>query len=270
MLVVDQDGAGLGDRPRRRAPRPPSPSSAVRRGRETRSPSRSRATRRAFGDDLGDAAVSIAFDHDQLGALEDLYSLLSHPVDDVGAGFAIANELKKAVADQHDHATTGGVEETTIFHCRLAAADDDHGLARLAVERLDQAHVVVDALEVEAGRERRCGRRQAQDEGARQNLPAGDLDRVRVDDSGRCIQHELDVELLLALIVHDGVRPSAATPEQVDHLLDRRRTTRPCSGTSTGHRRCGRASVPPHIPRRGGAGRRHCAGRSRRETASDR
>jgi hypothetical protein len=50
---------------------------------------------------------------------------------------------------------------------------------------------------------------------------AGDLHSTGIDDADRSVQHELDVELLLALVVHDGMRPSAATPEQVDNFLDR-------------------------------------------------
>ena len=49
--------------------------------------------------------------------------------------------------------------------------------------------------------------------------PAG-LDRPGVDDLGPRIQHELDIQLLLGLPVHEGVRVRPAVPEKLDHFQD--------------------------------------------------
>src|SRR5450631_2310482 len=226
QLLVDDHGAAVVDGDAERLDRQPRPRPFAKRLKhEVRRDFE--LTRGGISDNPGDSALSIPEYGGHRRAFENLYSLLSHPVDGVGAGFAIANQLKKAVADQHDHATTSGIEKTTIFHCCLAAPDDHYGLARLAGERLDQSLVVVDAMEIAAERieANRLGAK-GQDQGARPKNLAGRLNGVSVEDSGRCVQHELDVELLLALVVHDGMRPSSATPEKVDHFLDRRRSSR--------------------------------------------
>ena len=48
------------------------------------------------------------------------------------------------------------------------------------------------------------------------------LDRVTVDDPAVGVQHVFEIELFLALVIHDGVRPDPSTPEEIDHVLDRR------------------------------------------------
>jgi hypothetical protein len=51
--------------------------------------------------------------------------LLAHPVDGVGAGFAIANQFKKAVADQQITRRRVALKKQPVFDCRLAAPDDN-------------------------------------------------------------------------------------------------------------------------------------------------
>ena len=152
QLLVDDHGAAVVDGDAQRLDRQPRPRPFAERlkhevgRRSASSPEGVSATTRAT------RPSSIPEDGGHGRPFDDLHSLLSHPVDGVGAGFAIGNQIKKAVADQHDHATTSGIEETAIFDCCLAAPDDHYGLARLAVERLDQSRVVVDAMEIAAGR----------------------------------------------------------------------------------------------------------------------
>ncbi len=67
--------------------------------------------------------------------------------------------------------------------------------------------------------------------------PSGDLDGMRVDDLALGVKYVFEIELLLALVVHDRVRTGTPLPEQVDDVLDRgddavhlRKPERPAEG----------------------------------------
>ena len=202
-------------------------------------------------DDGGlDAAGAVVLEADDLGALPDLDALLLHHEDGVGAGLVVGHEAQELLAHDEDGAAPGGVEEAAVLDGRLAAADDDGGRAGLDVEVLDEGLVVEDALQVGAGRAEGLGpRAEGEDDVLGLEGAAGDLDGVVVDQAPLGVEDVLEVELLLALEVHDGVGAEAAAPKDVDDRLHR------LDGLV--HRR------EPELPREGA--RQHQLGRALRE-----
>src|SRR5262249_15281011 len=155
-------------------------------------------------------------------AFDNFYALFAHPVNCIGAGFSVLDQIEKLVANEHDNPAAGGVEETAIFNGRLAAANDNHSIARLVIECFDKSGVVVHALQRAPGHIEtdRFGAERQYESSRAKNL-ASYLDPMRIEDLRGRIQNELDIELLLALVVHDPMRSCTPAPEEINDLFDR-------------------------------------------------
>src|SRR6266498_674722 len=163
-------------------------------------------------------------DRHGLGALADVDAALVDAVDDVPPEVLVhvvqARRAHQRRAADDGGVAAGGVEERPVFERGLASADD-HAAPRLVVQLLDQGGEVEHAALVDAGH---LGgprlRAHAEHQVPRAEHPAPSPHGIGIDQPARRVEHVLDVELLLSLPVHEGVRVGAATEEEPDDLQD--------------------------------------------------